>query len=357
MNFSFFKRILVPTFFISGISSILLIIVAFAIAGFLIYISGADPLEAYIALGYGIFGSFYSITENLVIFTPILLSSLGLLFAFKCGVWNIGSEGQIYFGAMIVTFLGVTFTNNLAIHPMLQVPMLMVVGFLSGAAWGAIPGVLKAKRDVNEIITTLMMVFIAIMLVHWAIRWPLDDPNKIHPASYDIAESAFLPIVIPGSRVHAGFAIAIICTVITYIIFKKTPFGFSIKIMGLNPRAAKYAGVNTSRMIILVMIISGGLAGVAGACEVCGIHHYLMDKISPGYGFLAIAAVFLAGLNPLGTVLTSLFFGCLLNGARYMQTVTGISTTLIDLICGLIILFAVAREILLRLGFIKVEMA
>ncbi|MHA2172849.1 MAG: ABC transporter permease, partial [Candidatus Kariarchaeaceae archaeon] len=229
-----------------------------------------------------------------------------------------------------------------------QIIFAILAGFIMGAGWGFIPGILRAKRGINEILTSLMMNYIAIWLVHYMIHWPLLDPEKWVRRTYDISTLSELPILIPGTRLHAGIIIAFLFVVFTYIVFKKTTLGYRIRAIGSNPQAARFAGLNISSTIMLVMVISGGLAGIAGGVEILGIHHNLADNFSPGYGFTSIAVVLLGSLNAIGVLGASLFFGGLTSGAGFLSRATKVSTSFIFIIEGIVILFLLTREFLSR---------
>jgi simple sugar transport system permease protein len=343
-----FNRRNITSFFYRGnIFSVLIIILSFTVAGVLLFASGVDPISAYLAMGYGLFGTTFGISEIFVAATPLLIIGLGLIFAFRCGVWNIGVEGQLYMGALGATMVGIAFTDS-PIPSFLQIVITIFAGFIMGAVWGFIPGVLRAKRGINEILSTLMLNYIAIWFVHYMIHWPLLDPMKWVQRTYDISTSSELPVLLSGTRLHAGIVLAIILVVVTYILFKKTTIGYRIKAVGSNPQAAKFAGISVSRTIILVMVISGGLSGVAGGVEIMGIHHDLADNFSPGYGFISIAVVLLGSMNALGVLAASFFFGGLSSGAGYLQRAMRISPSFIFIIEGIVILFLLTREFFIR---------
>ena len=322
-----------------------LIIIGFGIAAIMIFISGYNPLRAYGALLYGAFGTRGGFANTLVRTTPLLFTGLGILIAFRCSVYNIGGEGQLYMGALGSVLVGLNFPWMPAV---LHVTLALVVAFIFGGIWGAIPGALKARLGVNEVITTLMMNFIAIWFIYYMVHTPLRSADSYNPVTDSILPSAALPQLLKNTELHAGILIALVIALLLHFGIKHTVLGFCIQAVGLNPVAAKHGGINVSKTIISVMFISGGLCGLAGAGEVLGLRYYLPDNISLGYGYIAIAVALLARLNALWVILSALFFGGIINGASYMQHATGISITLVKIIEGAVIvcisLFPVASN-------------
>jgi simple sugar transport system permease protein len=316
--------------------SLLLIFVAFAVTGVLIYISGYNPLSAFANLIYGAFGSKPGFSNTLVRYSPLLFTGLGVTVAFRCGIWNIGAEGQLYMGALGSTIVGL----NLGFLPAwIHLPLAVFAGFIFGGVWGLIAGVLKAKLQINEIISTLLMNFIAIWFVAYMVHFPLRSPTAYNPITPVVLATARLPRPIEGTPIHGGIFIGLVLAVVLYVIIEKTSFGYALKASGISQEAARYGGVPVERTIMLVMFLSGGMAGLGGVGEVLGFRYYLMENISLDYGYIAIAVALLAGLHPIGVILTALFFGGLVNGASYMQHTVGISSTLIRVVQGAVVLF------------------
>jgi simple sugar transport system permease protein len=276
---------------------------------------------------------------------PLLLTGLGIALTFKCGLTNIGAEGQLYMGALITAWLGLTFGN---LPSLILLPTIISASFMAGALWAIIPGILKAKLDVNEIIVSFMMNFVAIYLTRYVVLGPLK--NKLYPMEPQtdfIAASAELPRIL-GTRIHLGVFFGIIFVIILYFIIQKTSFGFKVRAVGTNLDAANYAGINVPAVIIISMAISGGLAGLAGMGEVAGVHHRLMDGISPGYGYLAIAVALLGRNNPLGVLLSSLLFGVLLVGSDEMRRVMQVPMGIIYFIEGTVMISILIATIIAR---------
>jgi general nucleoside transport system permease protein len=306
-----------------------------------------DPVLAYTALLQGAVGDVSSITQTLVKATPLLLVGLGICIAFRGGVINIGGEGQIIVGALAAGALAL---SNPDLPRIVMLPLSMLMGTLAGALWGGIPGFLKAYLNVNEILTTVMMNAIALQLSNFLLRGPLIDPAEIE-AGTRIAQSALLPQaawlarLVPRTLLHSGFIIAVVLAILVYIFLWRTTIGYRIRAVGLNPDASRYAGVKVPFYQALALILGGAFAGLAGAVEVMGVQHRLMEGLSGGYGFSGIVAALFGKLHPLGAIPASLFFGGLLVGGNKMQRAVQVPSALIDTMLGLVVLFVVAAEI------------
>lgn len=318
---------------------------AFAVGAVLILAIGINPLAAYGSLLEGAFGSVQGIAEVMVKATPLALTGLSVAIAFKCGFWNIGAEGQFYMGALAAAWMGL---NLGGIGPLL-LPLIVAISFLVGAIWSGIAGALKTKFGSNEIFVTLMLNFIAIYIISYLVNFPMREPGGILPKTDIISPSAWLLRLIPGTRFHAGIIIALLSTVLLYVILRKTVLGYRIRTIGANPNAARYGGIDVSSTVMLVVLISGGLAGLAGMSEVCGVHHRLAEEISLfplGYGFLGIWVALMGKLKPFGSLLSSLFFAVMFVGGETMQRGAGVPAGLVFVILGLVVLFVVGTEFL-----------
>jgi len=316
-------------------SPIVAIASALLVGAILILIAGANPIAAYTALFQESLFDYFGFGNTLTRMTPLLFTSLGVLIALKAGQFNIGGEGQIYLGALGSTLVGLYFQG---LPQFIHITLGLFAGFLFGAVWGWIPGYLKAIRGVNEVITTLLLNYIAMNLVSYLVQNPLLAPNAPSPYSPLIAKSAQLPML-PGHLTHSGIFLGLLIAVILWILLQRTPLGYQITTVGLNPIASGYAGISVHKTIILVMTLAGGLAGLAGSCEVMGLKYRLFEQVSPGYGFDAIAIAFLARGNVLAVVFTSLFFAALRSGANVMQRSAGVPMTVVFAIQGLTVLF------------------
>lgn len=317
------------------------VLAALLIGAIMLIILKADPIAAYIALIGGATGSVSGITQSLVKATPLLLVGLGICIAFRANVINIGGEGQIILGALTATWLPLTFS---AWPGWLLIPATLIMGFFAGAAWGFVPGILKARLQVNEILSTIMMNSIAQQLMNLLIRGPLMDPSGIAAGTYlaqsaRLPQQAWLPRLIPQTLLHAGAILAVLLAVAVYFFLWRTTIGYRIRAVGLNPEASRYAGINVPFYQALSMTLAGGFAGLAGAIEVIGVQHRLLDGITSGYGFTGIVAALLGGLHPLGLIPASIIFGGLLVGAAQMQRAVQVPSSLINAILGLVVLF------------------
>jgi ABC-type uncharacterized transport system permease subunit len=317
------------------------VLVALLIGAVMLVILKADPIAAYTALINGAAGSVSGITQSLVKATPLLLVGLGICIAFRANVINIGGEGQIILGALMATWFPLTFHTW---PGALLIPATLIMGFLAGGAWGFVPGILKARLNVNEILSTIMMNSIALQLMNMLLRGPLMDPTGIAAGTF-LAQSArlpqqvWLPRLVPQTLLHAGVILAVALAVVVYIFLWRTTIGYRIRAVGLNPQASRYSGINVPMYQALSMTLAGGFSGLAGAIEVIGVQHRLLEGITSGYGFTGIVAALLGSLHPLGLIPASILFGGLLVGAAQMQRTVQVPSALIDAILGLVVLF------------------
>ena len=310
---------------------------------------GTHPGEAYREIARGAFGSVYGLSETLVKATPLLLAGLGVGVAFRAGVWNIGAEGQLYMGAMGGTWIALTYPALPA--PLLQ-PLMIIAGCLAGAFWGLIPAVLRTRWRVNEIISSLMCNYIAILWVDFLVYGPWKDPRAFgFPFAPPLPQTARLPSI-PGSRVHLGLLLGLLAATGLAVLLKHTRLGYEIRIVGLSPAAARYAGMNLTRTTWLVMALSGGLAALAGVCEVAGVQGQLKHGLSPGYGYTAIIVAWLARLNPWATIVVSMLLGGLLVGSDMLQIAMNLPVAVAYLLQGLILFSVLGVELLAGYRFV-----
>jgi len=329
---------------------ILAMLAAFTVGAVLLLLLNVNPFTAYAALINGAFGSTYSITQSLVKATPLLLVALGICIAFRASVINVGGEGQIILGALMATWFSLQFRTW---PGWLLIPATIMMGFIAGAAWGFVPGILKARLGVNEILTTIMMNFIALQLMNLLLRGPLMDPGGIQAGTF-LAQSERLPQqvwlarLIPQTPLHTGFILAVVLAFVVYIFLWRTTIGYRIRAVGLNPHAARYAGIPVPFNQALSLTLAGGFAGLAGVVEVLGVQHRLLEGITSGYGFTGIVAALFGGLHPLGAIPASYLFGSLLVGADKMQRAVQVPSALVDTIMGLVVMFVVGSAWLSR---------
>jgi len=329
---------------------VLAVLTALLLGALIIIIAGGNPIAAYFGLFEGAVGSAKALSETTVWATPYIFAGLAVALAFKGGLFNIGAEGQLAFGAVAAAWVGYALPDvlGLALPTVLHIPLAVGAGMLAGAAWGAIPGWLKARTGGHEVINTIMMNYIALNLTSFLLNGPMKDPNPLNVVARTpgIAESARVPPVFSGLRLHWGFILSLLAAGLVWAVLWKTTLGFEIRTAGANPDAARYAGVNVRRTIVVSMALSGLLAGLAGAIEVTALNYRHELGFSVGYGFDAIAIALLGKTHPLGVVLAALLFAAMRNGATRMQFLTQIPVDVISVIQALILLFVAADAII-----------
>jgi len=328
-------------------------IVSLVLGAVVLAASGANPFSTYFYMARGAFGSWVGFTETLVKAIPLILTGLGVTIAFKLRFWNIGAEGQLVFGAIGTAWVMI-FWTFLPVQMLL--PIALLVGMTAGALWAGIAAVLKAKWGVDETLTTLMMNYIAILFAEYLYYGPWRDPDGYgFPGTKAFPREAWLPRI--AGRAHWGLVIALAAAVILWFVLYKTKWGFEIKMIGLNQRAARCQGVNIQRNIILVLLVSGALSGLAGAVEVTAVQHRLMKGIDMGYGFTAIIVAWMAQLNPFAAVLVALIMAGLLVGGDQIQMMMGLPASMGLVLQGLLLFPLLAGTIFsdYRLRVVKQE--
>jgi simple sugar transport system permease protein len=317
------------------------VIAALCVGAVMLLALKVNPLTAYAALLNGVVGSKFGLTQTLVKATPLLLVGSGICIAFRANVINIGGEGQIIVGALMGAWFPLTFNTW---PGWALIPATCVMGFLAGAGWGFIPGILKARLRVNEILSTIMMNAIALQLMNLLLQGALMDPEGIAKGTF-LAQSAQLPKqvwlarLVPQTLLHSGAIIAVVLAVLAYILLWKTTIGYNIRAVGLNPSASRYSGIKVGFYEALSLTLAGGFAGLAGSIEVIGVQHRLMEGLTSGYGFTGIVAALLGGLHPIGLIPASVVFGGLLVGADKMQRAVQVPSSLVTAILGVVVLF------------------
>ena len=317
------------------------VLAALVISAIMLLFLKVDPFAAYASLAQGAVGSTFGLTQTLVKATPLLLVGLGICIAFRANVINIGAEGQIIMGAIAGAWLPLTFPG---LPGWLLIPGACVAGFVAGAFWGFIPGILKARLRVNEILSTIMMNAIALQFMNLLLQGPLMDPEGVKRGTFlaqsaRLPEQAWLARLVPQTLLHSGAIIAFVLAFVVYIFLWRTPVGYEIRAVGLNPDASRYSGIDVPFNMALSLTLAGGFAGIAGAIEVIGVQHRLMEGLTSGYGFTGIVAALLGGLHPIGLLPASVFFGGLLVGADKMQRAMQVPSSLVTALLGLIVLF------------------
>jgi ABC-type uncharacterized transport system permease subunit len=322
--------------------------------------TGFNPLAAYAGMLDGAFGDARGLSRTILNMTPYILAGLSVAFAFKGGLFNIGGEGQLFIGSICAAWVGAFFE----LPPLIHAPLALLAGVLGGAIWGGIPGALKAYTGAHEVITTIMFNYMGIVLAGWLVfaggtelrPGPLYDPNPNNIVSRTplVLPSARLPVLINlGNPIHLGVIIALLVAVFIWWLVWRTTFGFELRMVGLNPSAARYSGVNVPRITILTMAIAGGLAGMAGAIETLGRNYYFAPNFNVGYGFDSIAVALLGRNHPLGVVISAFMFGLMNAGSTRMQLASGINIEIIQVVQALILAFVAAEEIIRRLYRIR----
>ena len=338
---------------------LLAVFTALVLGALIIVSAGGNPFAAYKGLFQGAFGSAKALSETTVWATPYIFAGLAVAVAFKGGLFNIGAEGQLALGAVTAAWVGYALPDllGLTLPALIHVPLAVGLGMLAGALWGAIPGWLKARTGAHEVINSIMMNYIALNMASYLLNGPMKDPNPMNVVARtpEIAEGARIAPVIAGFRFHWGFFLALVMAAIVWWILQKTTLGFEIRTAGANPDAARYAGVNVQRTIVLTMMLSGALAGMAGAIEVTALNYRHELGFSVGYGFDAIAIALLGKTHPLGVVAASLLWGAMRNGATRMQFLTQIPVDVISVIQALILLFVAADAIIRWIYRIRAE--
>lgn len=324
---------------------------ALAVGAVMLLFLKVNPIEAYAALWEGAFGSANAFAETLVKATPLLLVALGICISFRGDVINIGGEGQMIIGAILATWVGLTFTEA---PGWLVITLAMFGGFLGGAIWGGIPGVLKAYFNVNEILSTVMMNAIAVQLMNFLLRGPMIDPSQAElaskiPQTARLLDIFHLPRLVP-TRLHLGALIAVGLAILVYILLWRMVLGYRIRAVGQNPHASRYAGIKVPRYVVLALLFSGAFAGLAGAVQVYGVNYRMITDGSAsgftgGAGFNGIVAALFGQLHPIWAIPASILFGALLVGANSMQRAVQVPSALITALNGLVVVFVVSSEI------------
>jgi len=320
------------------IPQIIAILLAFLVGAIVLQVTGYSPLEAYSALITGAFGDVFGIGQTFTQATPIIFTALAFLFAFKCGLFNIGAEGQLLVGGFAAALVGISFGG---LPTLIHVPMALLAGALAGGLWGFIPAILKTKLGAHEVITTMMLSYVALYVTGYMVNYPYKAPGWVSQ-TVPIASSAELPRILQPTQLSASIFIAVILVVLTYYTLQKTTLGYEVRAIGLNPSAAENGGINIKRGMILALVISGAMAGLGGAGEILGVHRRFIEGFSPGYGWDGLAVALVGGLNPLGVLIAAVLFGALRSGGMVMTRVTRVPLDIVSILQALVILFVAA---------------
>ena len=329
-----------------AVSLMALLLTAFLTAAALI-LGGYSPLLAFQSLLEGSFGSLDSfLGVTLVRAIPLIVTGLAVTVAFKSGVWNIGAEGQFYAGAIAGVWVGL----NVGDYPsLLSGSLVFLSAAVAGALWAVLPALMRTRLGVSEVVTTILMNFVAIHLVSYIVRWPLQEARGVFPNTDLIDKSVRLPSIVSGTGLHFGFVVAVILVIGLYFFFSNTSMGFQLRAMGGSPEATRVSGRSSiPGLLIVTFLLSGSLAGLAGGIEIAGRTFALYEGLSPGWGYTAIAVALLANLNFIAVLLTGIFFGALEGGAGAMQREAGIPATWVSAIEALVLLSVLASDRLFR---------
>ncbi len=322
----------------------LALVLALLLGALVLLATRHDPVAAYSAMFSGAFGSWYAVSETLVKAIPLLLASLAVLLGFRMSVWNIGAEGQLYAGAIAASWVALTFPD---LPASVMLPAALLAGFVGGCLWALPPAALRAFLGVNEIITTLMLNYVAILFTGYLVTGPWRDPATGNfPYSPRFPDAAELP-AIPGTRVHLGLPLGLVVAGLLALVLDRTRWGYQLRVIGRAPSFARYAGLDLARNILLVLVLSGGIAGLAGVAELLGITHRLQLNLSSSYGYTAIVIAWLARLNVAATLVVSLLFAALLVGGFSIQT-SGVPAALATILQASILFFILAGSFLSR---------
>ncbi len=324
------------------VAPILALSASLLLGAVIIALQGINPLAAYGALLSGALGSVNRLTETLIIANPLALTALSFAVAFRAGLFNIGAEGQLQAGAIAATVVGLypLFGSSLV-----KIPLAVVAAFAAGAVWGGIAGVLKTRLRVHEIVSTIMLNFIAINAVKYLAEDLLQEPTGEFPQTEDIAEAVQFPSLFPPTRLHLGVLFTLICVAGAYVLIRRSTLGYALRMVGGNPEAARYGGIRVERTVLWAMFLSGGVAGLAGLGEIAGLHHNLQHGFSPQYGYTGIAVALLARAHPVAILLSAFLFGIFEQGAGAMERIHHVPAPLVTILMGMIILFILAADL------------
>ena len=325
------------------------ILVALILGAIIMSAMGYDVGKAYSSLLKGAFGSKNSIAETLIQTTPLIFTALSYAIALRCGLVNLGAEGQLYMGAICGSMVG---AHIQGLPPVLHIILVLLCGFIGGALWGLIVAVLKMRFGASELITTIMLNYIALEFVSYCVTNPpfKDMTQGAAPRMPSVVDAVKLPIILPQTRLHFGIILALLAVVVYYIFMWKTTRGYEMRVIGMNPNAGRYSGMNIPVNSLLSMFIAGGFAGLGGTINIIGLQYFLTEGFSNNFGFSGVAVALLGGCHPLGIIVSGILFGALNAGGVKMQLLAKVPSASIYMIQGMIIIFAVSRELFIWFG-------
>ena len=328
------------------VAPVLAIAASLLLCSILIVWSGESVLGSYALLVKGSLGSRFAITETLSRATPLIFTGLAAAVAFRAKFWNIGAEGQFYFGALAVTWIG---TGMFSVPPILMIPLLFLAGALAGGMLLYVPVVLKTRLKVDEVVTTLLLNFVVLLLVSWLIEGPWKDPMSLGwPQAAPVVDEGVLPKLLDRTRLHLGFVFAVVAAVAVWLLMSRTVWGYEIRAVGYNPEGAAFAGISINATVVRTALISGGLAGMAGVSEVAGLKGYLTLDLSPGFGYAGIAVAMLAALHPIGVIGSAIFLSAIFVGADSMSRSSSVPSYIADVVTAVSLLLVLLSVMLTR---------
>jgi general nucleoside transport system permease protein len=331
------------------------IVIGFTLTALLLATSGADIIKAFTALFKGAFGSEKAILATLAKSTPLILTGLATVVAFQAQVWSIGQEGQVYAGAMGAYFACLIFAG---LPVWIYLTLIVLSGMIGGAVLGGVSAILKDRFDVNEIISTVMMNYLIVFLLSYLIGggpWTEVSTTVVYQQTGPVPEASQLPHLLGSTKLHLGFVFAILSAIVCFILLEKTPLGYEIRAMGFNPIALAYRGTNIGRTTILVMVISGAIAGIAGVSEIFGTSHRLRADTLYNLGYTGIIIGMIGGLRPLGTVVAGIAFGGLASGALYMKLLAQVPAALVPAMQGIMLLTFLCAAVAARYKIVRIK--
>lgn len=333
----------------SIIAPIFGLVVGILVSSLLLVLWGSSPLLAFKGLYVGSFGTISAFSNTLIKAIPLIIGGLAVLISYKSGIFNVGVEGQLFIGALGGSIIA-TLPMFRDLPPLISIPLSMIVAMMFGAIIAFIPGYLKAYRGINEVVVTMLLNYILIYFISQQVQPGgfLHEPGVVANQSSPVHEAMKLPKILDGvlSNVHIGLVIAVVMIVAVWFVMSRTSIGFKMKAIGLNPKAAEYAGMNMNFIQTNVMVISGAMAGLAGIIEILGYHYRLVENFSVGIGYNAIAVALLANLSPVGIIFSAIFFGALQAGNNTMQIIAQVPESFTRLVQGIVVFFVIAGAVL-----------
>jgi simple sugar transport system permease protein len=328
------------------ISTTLSVLAGLFVSGLMMLFLDKNPVTVYGKLFSFLFRDGYTFAEIFVKATPLIFTALAFAFTFKASLFNIGAQGQFYMGALAALAgshaIGTTLPSPLAL------PLIFAAALLAGGLWGAMVGFFKARFKANDFLVSMMSVYIALAFMNYLLRTHLIEAKREYPQSDPILEDLFIPLIIRGTRLHGGFILAVIIAILCWVLLYKTTIGYRVRVVGMNPTAARFAGINAGKISVFAFFISGALAGLAGFTEVNGVQHMLVQGFNPTIGSEGIGIAILANANPIGIIFGSILFGALKVGGSILGQTSAIPSSIIELMEGFVMLFVILSYYLRR---------